>query len=95
MIANTYTIRAVDLTDTSRFRGSPDLVDYAKARGGMHPLEGPFDFETAYANRSNRANPINTHRQWSGLRYIAAGHLPPPEAARCPSRSGPALRSPS
>ena len=84
LIANTYTIREVDLADTLNFRGSPDLIDYAVKRGWYNPPEGSFDFEKAYADRKNRDSIGNTHRQWSGLRRLSAEPVPIPEDARLP-----------
>ncbi len=84
MIANTYTIRGVDLADTLNYLGSPDLVEYAVKRGWYNPAEGPFSFEKAYANPKTRISPGNTHRQWSGLRHLSAEPVPVPEEARLP-----------
>ena len=79
LIANTYTIRRIDLADTLNYLGSPDLIEYAVKRGWYNPSEGPFDFEKAYADPKVRVNPGNTHRQWSGLRLLSAEPVPPPE----------------
>jgi len=84
MIANTYTIRDVDLSDTKNFLGSPDIVDYAKKRGWYDPSSGTFSFEAAYADRKNRDASGNTHRQWSGLNHVSAEPVPLPEEARLP-----------
>ncbi|MCE5252172.1 C69 family dipeptidase [bacterium] len=84
LVANTYTIREVDLADTLNFRGSPDLIDYAVKRGWYNPSDGPFSFEKAYADPKTRDNIANTHRQWSGLRRLSADTVPAPEDARLP-----------
>jgi len=80
LIANSYSIRNVDLSDPSLFLGSPDLLDYARSRGWWDPAKGPFDFEKAYASRS-RLQPGNLYRQWGGFRVIDGGVIPPPEKA--------------
>ncbi len=72
MVANTYTIRQVDIDDKDNVLASADIVDYAKSRGWYAPKPGgPFDFAAAYANPAAAANPNNTGRQWSGLSYVA------------------------
>jgi len=84
MIANTYSIRAVDLADTLNFLGSPDLISYAVGRGWHDPDKGIFSFEASYADPETRVSPSNTHRHWSGLRRLSAVELPLPEEARLP-----------
>jgi len=84
IVANTYTIREIDLTDTDNFLGSADIVEYAVKRGWYDPSKGPFSFEEVYANPKTRVAPGNTHRQWSGLRRIADAPVPVPEKKRLP-----------
>ncbi len=70
VIANTYSIRTVDLSDTDNFICSPDLIDYAIERGWYNPKEGKkFDFALAYAPTSAHTSSSNTHRQWM-LAYL-------------------------
>ena len=84
VIANTYTIRSIDLSDTLNYYGSADLIDYARERGWYDPSDGAFSFETAYANRNDRYAPSNTHRQWSGLNILSGGTVPLPEEKPLP-----------
>jgi len=84
MIANTYTITTVDLSDTENFLGSADIINYAVKRGWYDPKDGPFSFEAAYADPDVRMMPGNTHRHWSGLRHVVKGSLPLPEDERPP-----------
>lgn len=84
IIANTYTIGAVDLADTANFMAAPDIVEYAVQRGWYNRADGPFNFEKAYADPKARVAEVNTHRQWSGLRLVATGAVPLPEEARLP-----------
>jgi len=84
LIANTYTIHEIDLSDSENFLGSADIVEYAKKRGWYDPAGGPFDFEKAYAGRDTRVSPGNTHRQWSGLRRLSSEPVPAPEEGRLP-----------
>ncbi len=84
VIANTYTIRSVDLSDKENFLGSPDLVTYAIKRGWHDPGKGPFSFEKAYAGPETRINKNNTLRRFSGMKRLAAEPLLPPDRARLP-----------
>jgi dipeptidase len=64
-IANTYTIRDVDMDDRDNFICSPGLVDYAIKRGWYDPeRDGEFDFAETYANPDVRTDIRNTRRQW-------------------------------
>jgi membrane dipeptidase len=77
MVANTYTVRKVSLSDTRNVLASKDIVDYAKARGWYDPASGAFDFAVVYADLKAASHPNNTGRQWSGLRYVAKDSLVP------------------
>jgi len=84
LIANTYTLRELDLSDTENVLACPDLAAYAEKRGWYDPASGPFSFEAAYASRRSRVHPGNTHRQWSGLNLVAGRDVPLPEKKRLP-----------
>jgi membrane dipeptidase len=78
MVANTYTIRQVDLSDEDNVLASADIVTYAVRRGWYEPArDGPFDFAAVYANPASAAHPDNAGRQWSGLRYVARDPIAP------------------
>jgi len=78
MVANTYTVREVDLEDRQNYLASSDIVSYAKSRGWYDPKTGgPFDFAATYANPRAASNPNNSGRQWSGLRYVARTPIEP------------------
>jgi dipeptidase len=83
-IANTYTIREINLADRKNFLGSTDIIEYAVRRGWYDPAKGPFSFDAAYADPRTRESIGNTHRQWSALRRLAASPVPQPEEARLP-----------
>ena len=73
MVANTYTVRQVDLADRKNVLASEDIVDYAIGRGWYDPRkDGAFNFAAAYADPQAAANPINSGRQAAGLNYVAA-----------------------
>jgi dipeptidase len=77
MVANTYSIRRVDLSDKDHFLASDDIIEYAKSRGWYDPRkDGPFDFAAVYANPQAATNPSNLGRQRSGLRYVSAKPVP-------------------
>jgi len=73
VIANRYTITAVDLGDKDRFQGSPDIVEYAVRRGWYNPQkDGGFDFARAYSDPGDYADMRNIMRQWRGADLLAA-----------------------
>ncbi|MFH1070846.1 MAG: C69 family dipeptidase, partial [Candidatus Glassbacteria bacterium] len=83
VLANSYGIHEVDLADTLDFLGSPDLIDYAQARGWYDPnRDGGFDFERAYARPDLVTDPNQRLRQWTGYRHLAGGTFPVPEEGR-------------
>ena len=72
MVANTYTVREVDLADTENVLASQDIRSYAVKRGWCDSDEGkPFDFAATYADPASAAHPVNYGRQAIGLRYVA------------------------
>lgn len=74
LLPNVYIIGQVDLADTTKFLGSPDLVEYAVERGWYDPASGAsFSFRAAY-QRASGVDP----RQRSG-QALVLGTPPPPE----------------
>jgi dipeptidase len=77
MVANTFTVHRIDLSDNDNFLASDGIIKYAVSRGWHNPQEdGPFDFANVYANPRSASDISNVGRQWSGLRYIAAEPIP-------------------
>ena len=73
MVANTYTIRRIDLSDKANFLASKDIITYAVSRDWYNSKkDGPFDFAAVYANPNSASNYSNFGRQWSGFKYVAA-----------------------
>ena len=71
MVANTYTVRRVDLSDKEHFLASGDIIEYAVKRGWYDPeKDGAFDFAAVYANPDSASSASNFGRQWSGLNYV-------------------------
>ena len=65
IIANTFTIREVDMKDKENFICSPTLISYAIKRGWYDPgKDGEFDFAKAYAPERIHKSPSNNYRQW-------------------------------
>ncbi len=91
MVANTFTVREVDLADTRNVVASKDIVTYASKRGWCKSDEdGRFDFAAVYADPKSAAHPVNYGRQSIGLRYVAANPLAvgsTPPCAVVPSKS--------
>jgi len=77
MVANTYTIRNVDLKDNKNFLASKDIIDYAKSRRWYDASARAFDFAAVYANPKAASHPNNVGRQWSGLECITDRPLEP------------------
>jgi dipeptidase len=77
MVANTYTVNHVELSDKDNFLASKDIIQYAVSRGWYKPEEdGSFDFAGAYANPKSASSLSNIGRQWSGLSYVVARPIP-------------------
>ncbi len=73
MVANTFTVHQVDLSDRDNFLASKDIIQYAVSRGWYKPeKDGPFDFARAYASPKSASSLSNFGRQWSGLSYVVA-----------------------
>ncbi len=77
MVANTFTVHRVDLSDRDNFLASDDIIKYAVSRGWYNPQQdGPFDFANVYANPRSASDISNFGRQWSGLQYVTARPFP-------------------
>lgn len=73
-LANTYTIRDVDMNDRDDFICSPRLIDYARERGWYDPeRDGEFDFAEAYADPEAHTDIRNTRRQWIMAKMVDPG----------------------
>ncbi len=83
VIANTFSIRAVDTEDRENFVCSPRLIDYAVERGWYDPSSGrPFDFAEAYADPERHTHPGNTLRHWDMCRLLIPDFQITAEAAQ-------------
>ena len=68
---NMVTIRQVDLSDTAHFRGSADLIAFAKSIGRYSQSDGPFDVAWAYGDRTELQSYYNTNRLWGAFNMVA------------------------
>jgi dipeptidase len=77
MVANTFSVHQVDLSDTNRFLASRDIIEYAVSRGWYDPKSPkPFDFAEVYADPRDASDSSNFCRQWSGLRHVVKDAIP-------------------
>jgi dipeptidase len=71
IIANTFSIREVDMNDKENFICSPNLIKYAIERGWYDPQSREkFDFAKAYSPDDVHKSPSNTHRAWNMARLL-------------------------
>jgi len=71
MVANSYTIRRVTLSDKENFLACEDIIDYAESRGWYDPSsDDEFDFAAVYADPGAASKPNNFGRQWTGLKHV-------------------------
>jgi len=68
---NMLRIREVDLSRPGKFRGSPDLEQFAISVGRYNPANGPFDVAWAYGKRAGLQDPYNTNRLWGAIHKVA------------------------
>jgi len=74
IIPNHFNIHKVDLSNSNKFLGSKDIVEFAIKQGLYNPkTDGAFDFAKVYASSLN--NTYNTYRQWSALRLIGGNRF--------------------
>ncbi len=72
VMANCYTIAAVDLKDKKNYLGSDDIVDYAIKRGWYQPnRDGEFNFARVYSAPGNIKTEVNALRQWRGINLLS------------------------
>ena len=77
IIANTYTVHEVDLSNERNFLASEGIIDYAVSRSWYNPdANQPFDFAVAFADPEAASDSSNFCRQWSGFHHIAADAVP-------------------
>ncbi len=91
VIPNYYTIREINLTDTTNFLGSPDIVDYAIKKEWYIPSpDNAFNFCDAYNSPGSAKNDGNIHRMWRGVNLLA--NEPYPVTATFPFSFKPAKK---
>ena len=76
MVANSYTVHGVDLSDTLNFLGSSDVIEYSISRGWYDPeKDGSFDFASVYSDPFAASDSVNFCRQWGGLRHVSSDKI--------------------
>lgn len=86
LISNMLAIRSVDPADTDHVVASPDLIDYAIAKGRYTPAASgdaaeryaDFDFARAYQSDDNRRNPEKSIRMREGWLAITGRYYDDP-----------------
>ena len=68
---NLVCVREVDLSDLSAFRGSHDLISFARKLGRYDPVDGPFDVAWAYNNRAELSAYYDRNRLWGAVHELA------------------------
>ncbi len=72
VIPNYYTIREINLADTTNFLGSPDIVEYAIQKGWFIPSDNKvFCFSEVYNSPGSAKNTGNIRRMWRGVNLLA------------------------
>lgn len=77
MVANTFSVHAVNLEDTLNYLAAKDIIKYARSRGWYDPKrDGQFDFAGVYSSPDAASDSSNFCRQWGGLRSVCAEAIP-------------------
>jgi dipeptidase len=73
VVANHFTIRGVNLTDSSRFLGSPKMESFARRMGWhtLDPLTGLFDFTRSFGSGEYSHKYYSGRRTWRVLSLLA------------------------
>ena len=71
VLPNYYTIRNINLSDTTNFLGSFDIIDYAITQGWYDSeKDGEFDFAKIYSRKSTFEHKVNIRRMWRGINLL-------------------------
>lgn len=77
LISNYLAVRSVDLNDKENVIASPDLIEYAIAKGRYTPKKpgdySDFDFCAAYQDEVNRTDLNKSIRMRTGWQYLTGG----------------------
>jgi dipeptidase len=88
VVANMFTVRAVNLSDSANFLGRRDMHDVARAEGWWEQQrDGAFDFTAAFSTGEY------AHRYYSGRRMWRALALAAPSLALDPTVGSPLNRT--
>jgi len=81
VVANELRIDKVDLSDTSNYKGSKDLITFAQEKGLYDKEKEEFDFAKVYGVVGHKAN---TRRVWWGQHLLTPSVKQDPEDERHP-----------
>jgi dipeptidase len=70
IIPNYYTIQEINLSDSSNFLASPDLIDYAIKRG-WHSSSQVFNFRNVYGDSATNCADYNVPRHLTGINALS------------------------
>lgn len=70
VLANMFTLREIDVTDTENCLASPNIYSVAEDRGWWRPGQ-PFDFTRIYSNGEYSNKYYSGRRMWRGLMLAA------------------------
>ena len=72
IIPNYYTITTINLSDTTNYLGSKDIIDYAIKKEWYNPnTDGEFNFRKAYSDSATLSSKSNIARHWGAINLLS------------------------